>query len=164
VSPRNIKRCNPKYNIMRFTFIDLFAGIGGTRLGFEGAGGFCVFSSEIDKFARLTYFTNFNEEPHGDIRQIQTHEIPDHDILLAGFPCQPFSLSGVSKRNSLNIPHGFARARNETHQPPTNKPPKHARAARSSHIISKRQQLTTRGMESCQILTTNIMKRRLKMK
>ena len=90
-----------------FTFIDLFAGIGGTRLAFEKAGGTCVFSSEIDKFARQTYFTNFGEMPSGDIRTIGENDIPDHDVLLAGFPCQPFSISGVSKRKSLNMPHGF---------------------------------------------------------
>ena len=90
-----------------FTFIDLFAGIGGTRLAFEKAGGTCVFSSEIDKFARQTYLANFGEMPAGDIKTINEYDIPDHDILLAGFPCQPFSISGVSKRKSLNIPHGF---------------------------------------------------------
>jgi len=90
-----------------FTFTDLFAGIGGTRLAFEKAGGTCVFSSEIDKFARQTYLANFGEVPSGDIRTINENGIPDHDILLAGFPCQPFSISGVSKRKSLNKPHGF---------------------------------------------------------
>lgn len=90
-----------------FTFIDLFAGIGGTRLAFEKAGGICVFSSEINKFARQTYLANFGEMPAGDIRTINENDIPDHDILLAGFPCQPFSISGVSKRKSLNKPHGF---------------------------------------------------------
>jgi len=90
-----------------FTFIDLFAGIGGTRIAFERAGGRCVFSSETDKFARQTYYANFGEMPAGDIKEIDENEIPDHDILLAGFPCQPFSISGVSKRRSLNRPHGF---------------------------------------------------------
>ena len=90
-----------------FTFIDLFAGIGGTRLAFQNAGGQCVFSSEINKFARQTYFANFGEEPVGDIRDFKAQDIPDHDVLVGGFPCQPFSLSGVSKRQSLNIPHGF---------------------------------------------------------
>ena len=92
---------------MAFTFIDLFAGIGGTRLAFERVGCECVFSSEIDKYAQKTYFENFSEIPAGDIREINENDIPDHDILLAGFPCQPFSISGVSKRNSLNMPHGF---------------------------------------------------------
>jgi DNA (cytosine-5)-methyltransferase 1 len=90
-----------------FTFIDLFAGIGGFRLAFEKAGGTSVFSCEIDKFARQTYVTNFGEMPHGDIRSINKAEIPDHDVLCAGFPCQPFSIAGVSKKNSLGIAHGF---------------------------------------------------------
>lgn len=92
---------------MVYKFIDLFAGIGGTRLAFERSGGNCVFSSEIDKFARKTYFANFKEMPAGDILNINVPDIPNHDILIAGFPCQPFSLSGVSKRNSLDRPHGF---------------------------------------------------------
>jgi len=92
---------------MTFTFIDLFAGIGGTRLAFERTGCECVFSSEIDKWAQKTYFENFNEIPAGDIKLINEHDIPDHDILLAGFPCQPFSISGVSKRKSLGYEHGF---------------------------------------------------------
>jgi DNA (cytosine-5)-methyltransferase 1 len=90
-----------------FTFIDLFAGIGGTRLAFESTGCRCVFSSEIDKYAQRTYFANFGETPAGDIGQVKECDIPDHDILLAGFPCQPFSISGVSKLKSLNRPHGF---------------------------------------------------------
>lgn len=90
-----------------FTFIDLFAGIGGMRLAFEKAGCKCVFSSEWDKYAQLTYEANFGEKPAGDITKIPSSEIPDHDILLAGFPCQPFSISGVSKKKSLGKPHGF---------------------------------------------------------
>ena len=78
-------------------FIDLFAGIGGLRLGFEKAGGECVFSSEIDKYAKITYELNFREKPAGDIRQIKSKDIPKHDILLAGFPCQPFSVAGERK-------------------------------------------------------------------
>lgn len=97
---------------MSITFIDLFAGIGGTRIAFEEAGCKCVFSSEWDKFAQITYETNFGEKPYGDIKQIATSYIPDHDILVAGFPCQPFSISGVSKKNSLGRPHGF----NDQHQ------------------------------------------------
>ncbi len=77
-----------------FRFIDLFAGIGGIRLGFESVGGKCVFSSEIDENARKTYYANFGEYPCGDITKIQASEIPDFDILLAGFPCQPFSIAG----------------------------------------------------------------------
>jgi len=91
----------------KLTFIDLFAGIGGTRIAFEKAGCECVFSSEWDKFAQQTYEANFGEKPHGDIREIQSSEIPNHDILVAGFPCQPFSISGVSKKNALGKSHGF---------------------------------------------------------
>lgn len=90
-----------------FRFIDLFAGIGGMRLAFESAGGTCVFSSEWDKFCQITYKTNFGEEPYGDITKINPSNIPDHDILLAGFPCQPFSIAGVSKKKSLGREHGF---------------------------------------------------------
>jgi DNA (cytosine-5)-methyltransferase 1 len=89
------------------TFIDLFAGIGGMRIAFEKAGAKCVFSSEWDKFAAETYNLNFGEEPKGDITKTKSEEIPAHNILVAGFPCQPFSLSGVSKKNSLGVPHGF---------------------------------------------------------
>jgi len=77
-----------------FRFIDLFAGIGGIRLGFESVSGKCVFSSEWDKQAITTYEANFNEKPTGDITQISACDIPDFDILLAGFPCQPFSIIG----------------------------------------------------------------------
>jgi DNA (cytosine-5)-methyltransferase 1 len=90
-----------------FTFIDLFAGIGGFRLAFQKAGGKCVFTSEWDKYAKQTYEANFGEIPYGDIRKISKSEIPDHDVLCAGFPCQPFSLAGVSKKNSLGRKHGF---------------------------------------------------------
>ena len=79
---------------MSFDFIDLFAGIGGMRLAFENAGGLCVFSSEWDKDSQKTYEANFGEIPHGDITKIHTDEIPDFDVLLAGFPCQPFSTIG----------------------------------------------------------------------
>lgn len=93
-----------------FTFIDLFAGVGGIRMGFEAQGGQCIFSSEWDKFARKTYLANFPESTHhfaGDITQVHAADIPEHDVLLAGFPCQPFSLAGVSKKNSLGMKHGF---------------------------------------------------------
>jgi DNA (cytosine-5)-methyltransferase 1 len=99
-----------------FTFIDLFAGIGGIRLGFEAHGGKCLFTSEWDKFSTQTYRENFSDDDHaihGDIRAITedpetiASQIPDHDVLLAGFPCQPFSIAGVSKKNSLGRAHGF---------------------------------------------------------
>ena len=78
----------------KFTFIDLFAGIGGIRLGYQSLGGKCVFSSEWDKDAAKTYYSNFGEEPFGDIQKIDPSDIPDFDVLLAGFPCQPFSIIG----------------------------------------------------------------------
>ena len=90
-----------------FTFIDLFAGIGGMRLAFEQAGGRCVYSSEWNEYSRQTYFANFGERPAGDITKVPVWEIPNHDILLAGFPCQPFSIAGISKKNSLGRPTGF---------------------------------------------------------
>jgi len=92
-----------------FTFIDLFAGIGGLRRGFEPLGGKCVFTSEWDEYAQKTYLANFTcDHPiHGDITKIDASKIPAHDVLLAGFPCQPFSIAGVSKKNALNRPHGF---------------------------------------------------------
>lgn len=107
-----LEKCDSRVFRMRpvtkqFTFIDLFAGIGGMRLAFEKAGGKCVFSSEWDPYAQKTYEANFGEKPAGDITRIPSSEIPDHDILLAGFPCQPFSISGVSKKKSLGMPHGF---------------------------------------------------------
>ncbi len=86
-----------KINSYPFTFIDLFAGIGGIRLGLESVGGTCVFSSELDKFAQQTYFANFNEVPHGDITLINEQDIPHFDLLCAGFPCQPFSIAGLRK-------------------------------------------------------------------
>ena len=92
-----------------FRFIDLFAGIGGTRLGFEAAGGKCVFTSEWDKFACQTYRANHSDDHEiaGDITQVVPANVPDHDVLVGGFPCQPFSLAGVSKKNSLGRAHGF---------------------------------------------------------
>lgn len=91
----------------KFTFIDLFAGIGGTRIGFEKVGGKCVFSCEWDKYCQITYEKNFGNKPVGDIRAVDVKDIPPYDILVAGFPCQPFSLAGVSKKNSLGRPTGF---------------------------------------------------------
>jgi DNA (cytosine-5)-methyltransferase 1 len=92
-----------------FTFIDLFAGIGGLRRGFEPIGGKCVFTSEWDRYSQMTYRANYacDHDVLGDITEIEAGDIPKHDVLLAGFPCQPFSLAGVSKKNSLNRPHGF---------------------------------------------------------
>lgn len=92
----------------RFTFIDLFAGIGGIRLGYERAGGVCVYSSEWNEYSQKTYETNFGEKPDGDITVVNAADIPDHDICLAGFPCQPFSIAGVSKKQSLGRATGFA--------------------------------------------------------
>ena len=90
-----------------FTFIDLFAGIGGMRLAYESAGGHCVYSNEWEKYCQQTYFANFGEQPDGDITKVDAESIPDHDILVAGFPCQPFSIAGVSKKNSLGRATGF---------------------------------------------------------
>lgn len=93
-----------------FTFIDLFAGIGGFRKAFDAIGGKCVFTSEWDKYSVLTYKANYacDHEIAGDITKIHASDIPVHDVLLAGFPCQPFSLAGISKKNSLGRQHGFA--------------------------------------------------------
>jgi DNA (cytosine-5)-methyltransferase 1 len=95
----------------QFTFADLFAGIGGIRLGFERQGGRCVFTSEWNNFAQITYRANFPFDEHaiaGDITEIDATHIPNMDVLLAGFPCQPFSIAGVSKKNALGRAHGFA--------------------------------------------------------
>jgi DNA (cytosine-5)-methyltransferase 1 len=93
-----------------FTFVDLFAGIGGIRIAFEAIGGECVFTSEWDSYAQQTYAQNFPNTHviHGDITKVDERDIPDHDVLLAGFPCQPFSIAGVSKKNALGRAHGFA--------------------------------------------------------
>lgn len=92
-----------------FTFIDLFAGIGGIRLGFEAAGGECVYTSEWNEWSKKTYIKNFGggHAFDGDITKVDPNDIPDHDVLVGGFPCQPFSLAGVSKKNSLGKAHGF---------------------------------------------------------
>lgn len=97
-------------NMRNLRFIDLFAGIGGFRLAFERIGGVCVFASEWDSYAQKTYEANHGHLPHGDITKISEDSIPDHDVLTAGFPCQPFSIAGVSKNNSLGNKHGFAHA------------------------------------------------------
>ncbi len=105
MSDRNkkIQRSRPH----KFTFIDLFAGIGGMRIAFESAGGCCVYSNEWNKYSQQTYFANFGEQPDGDITHVVASEIPTHDILVAGFPCQPFSIAGVSKKKSLGMATGF---------------------------------------------------------
>lgn len=90
-----------------FTYCDLFAGIGGIRLPFQELGGRCIFSCEWDKFAQKTYRMNFGDTPAGDIRSVASKTISDFDVLLAGFPCQPFSLAGVSKKQSMGRPTGF---------------------------------------------------------
>lgn len=93
-----------------FRFIDLFAGIGGTRIAFESQGGECVFTCEYDRFCQQTYLANFGSRHPlvGDIRHVHEDDVPDHDVLVGGFPCQPFSIAGVSKKNALGTPHGFA--------------------------------------------------------
>lgn len=96
-----------KSTTSKFAFADLFAGIGGFRIALSAAGGRCVFSSERDVHAQKTYAAWFNDFPHGDINEIDSAEIPDHDVLSAGFPCQPFSLAGVSKKQSIGQSHGF---------------------------------------------------------
>lgn len=104
LTPRSIQ----KHAAPAFTFIDLFAGIGGIRQGFESHGGECVFTSEWNPFSKKTYTVNFGGGHRfiGDIVGQQA-EVPDHNVLLGGFPCQPFSIAGVSKKNSLGRPHGF---------------------------------------------------------
>lgn len=103
----DMKRKTAEAKKDQFTFIDLFAGIGGMRIAFENAGGHCVYSNEWNKYSQQTYFANFGELPEGDITQVPASSIPDHDILVAGFPCQPFSIAGVSKKNSLGRATGF---------------------------------------------------------
>ena len=103
----------PQDSQREFTFIDLFAGIGGLRKGFQDQGGKCVFTSEWDSYAEKTYRVNFPEDVfenhifNKDITECDAEDIPSHDVLLAGFPCQPFSIAGVSKKNALGRPHGF---------------------------------------------------------
>jgi DNA (cytosine-5)-methyltransferase 1 len=97
----------PPQSKPKFEFIDLFAGIGGIRMAFQELGGKCVFTSEWNSYSKKTYETNFGEVPFGDITKINEKDIPNHDILLGGFPCQPFSIAGVSKKNALGRAHGF---------------------------------------------------------
>lgn len=105
--PLRGKRVSTSNSADKFRFIDLFAGIGGFRIALTAIGGRCVFTSEWDKHAQTTYREWFGHQPHGDINGIDPADIPDHDILAAGFPCQPFSLAGVSKKNALGRAHGF---------------------------------------------------------
>jgi len=93
---RAVREDSPPYGArpgtrQKFRFIDLFCGIGGFRLAFERSGSECVFSSDWDKYSQITYAANFGEKPHGDIHDVAVADIPSHDILCAGFPCQPFS-------------------------------------------------------------------------
>lgn len=90
-----------------YRFIDLFAGIGGMRIAYERAGARCVYSNEWNKYSQQTYYANFGVQPDGDITKVDAESIPDHDILVAGFPCQPFSIAGVSKKQSLGRATGF---------------------------------------------------------
>lgn len=101
------ENCKKRNNI-KYTFIDLFAGIGGMRIAFERANCYCVYSNEWNKYCQQTYYANFGEQPDGDITKVDAKCIPDHNILVAGFPCQPFSIAGVSKKNSLGRETGFA--------------------------------------------------------
>ncbi len=102
-APREIQRRSTETPLR---FIDLFCGIGGFRIAFERAGCECVFSSDWNEQAQITYEANFGEKPHGDIYSVPDNAIPPHHILCAGFPCQPFSIAGVSKKLSLGKKHG----------------------------------------------------------
>lgn len=104
---RHLPRPAVSNNGAAFTFIDLFAGIGGMRIAYTRAGGKCVYSNEWNKFSQQTYAENFGELPEGDITKVDAASIPDHDVLVAGFPCQPFSIAGVSKKQSLGRATGF---------------------------------------------------------
>lgn len=97
-----------KISNKQYTFIDLFAGIGGMRIAYECAGARCIYSNEWNKYCQKTYYANFGEQPDDDITQVNAeNDIPQHDILVAGFPCQPFSIAGVSKKQSLGRATGF---------------------------------------------------------
>lgn len=97
ISSEKVYEKKQHYSLSRYKFIDLFAGIGGIRIPFDRLGAKCVFSSEWDKYSQLTYEKNFGDKPNGDITKIEASEIPKFDILLAGFPCQPFSVAGLRK-------------------------------------------------------------------
>ncbi len=102
-----VNKKNIESEIRDFKFVDLFAGIGGMRIAFDNAGGHCVYSNEWNKYCQQTYFANFGDQPEGDITKVAAEDIPDHDVLVAGFPCQPFSIAGVSKKKSLGKETGF---------------------------------------------------------
>ena len=140
-------------------FIDLFCGIGGFRIAFERAGARCVFSSDWDKFSRQTYAANFGETPRGDIHSVAVADIPKFDILCGGFPCQPFSIAGVSKKNSLGRKHGFEDVKQgnlffsiadilEYHQPPAFvlENVKQLRRVQESPVPSSRRKLNRRTL------------------
>lgn len=91
----------------QYTFIDLFAGIGGMHIAYTSAGARCVYANEWNKYSQQTYYANFGIQPDDDITKVVAEDIPDHDILVAGFPCQPFSIAGVSKKQSLGRATGF---------------------------------------------------------
>lgn len=114
-------------------FIDLFCGIGGFRIAFEKAGGQCVFSSDWNPQAQITYEANFGERPHGDLYSVPDNAIPPHHILCAGFPCQPFSIAGVSKKLSLGKKHGLEDKEQESTQE-TAKYSNHAKANQSQAV------------------------------
>lgn len=97
----------PAHQSGQYTFIDLFAGIGGMHIAYTEAGAQCVYANEWNKYSQQTYYANFGIQPDGDITRVAAEDIPDHDILVAGFPCQPFSIAGVSKKQSLGRATGF---------------------------------------------------------
>lgn len=97
----------PTHQRGQYTFIDLFAGIGGMHIAYTEAGAQCVYANEWNKYSQQTYYANFGIQPDGDITRVAAEDIPDHDILVAGFPCQPFSIAGVSKKQSLGRATGF---------------------------------------------------------
>ena len=97
----------PAHTREQYTFIDLFAGIGGMHIAYASAGARCVYSNEWNKYSQQTYYANFGIQPEDDITKVVAEDIPDHDVLVAGFPCQPFSIAGVSKKQSLGRATGF---------------------------------------------------------
>lgn len=106
-SPTAVSEPMVPYGQGSFKFIDLFCGIGGFHIAFSKQGGECVFASDWDKYAQISYAANHGLAPIGDITKVPVKDIPKHEVLCAGFPCQPFSIAGVSKKNSLGRKHGF---------------------------------------------------------